>query len=106
GVSHATAQRIVGDQGGECIAVAFKAAGATRSTFLSAIALWRKPDGDSFLHPGVLDDLPALFERLSRGHACMAMTYWDWREAAIGPYSGRDNPLPDMFDAAPTGPEE
>jgi hypothetical protein len=93
GISMATSKRIVFDRGGEAIAVAVKAAGATRSTFASITEMWAASDRPVVDDPASLPELLVLFERLSRGQAVMAMTYWDWRESASGPYAGQEKPV-------------
>lgn len=87
GVSAATAGRILADPGGEALTVAVKAAGASRSTFAAALGLWQHRQSAGPAAPEAPDELLDLFVRLSRGHAAMAMNYWDWREADCGPYA-------------------
>lgn len=92
GISAATARRIVFDRGGEAVTVAMKAAGASRSTFVSVIGLWTAADREVVDDPEALGELVVLFERLSRGQAAMATTYWDWRDAGCGPYAALEKP--------------
>lgn len=99
GISMATSQRIVFDRGGEAIAVAVKAAGATRSTFASITEMWAASDRPVVDDPAGLPELLVLFERLSRGQAVMAMTYWGWRELAVGPYAGQEKPVHTVDEA-------
>ncbi len=92
--SPALRRRIVGDRGGESITVALKAAGASRTTFASALQRWGENSEGAFeLYPDS-EELMDLFERLSHGHAIMAMAYWDWRETGRGPYATAQEPMP------------
>jgi uncharacterized protein (DUF2336 family) len=75
-VSAVTAARIVGDVGGEALAVALKAARLSRSQFVDIVA--KRPDAEA---------LKALFETLSFNKARVLLTYWDWATKRTGPYA-------------------
>ncbi len=91
-VSNSTASAIVSDLGGEAVAVAFKAAGATRATLAQCCELWLRDEQSPFETEDDTNEVTAQFERMSRGQARMAMTYWDWRRGNVGAYAS--NPAP------------
>lgn len=86
-VSMPTASAIVSDLGGEAVAVAFKAAGATRSTLAECSEKWLRHEHSPFETDDDANEVTAQFERMSRGQARMAMTYWDWRRGNVGTYA-------------------
>lgn len=77
-----TAERVVGDVGGEPLTVACKALGVSRFAFGDALAAWQAARG---LDPDT-EALQLLFDTLSFKQARMALTYWDWQTQGIGPY--------------------
>ena len=86
-VSMSTASAIVSDFGGEAVAVAFKAAGATRATLAQCCEKWLRHEQSPFETEDDAAEVTAQFERMSRGQARMAMTYWDWRRGNVGTYA-------------------
>ena len=77
-----TAERIVGDAGGEPLTVACKALGVSRFAFGDALAAWQAARGLDT----ETEALQLLFDTLSFKQARMALTYWDWQTQGIGPY--------------------
>ncbi len=86
-VSAPTASAVVSDLGGEAVAVAFKAAGATRATLAACSEKWLRHEHSPFETEDDAEEVTAQFERMSRGQARMAMTYWDWRRGNVGTYA-------------------
>jgi uncharacterized protein (DUF2336 family) len=79
GIAPPTARRIVADMQGEPLAVAFKAAGASRADFERLLA--------GLKEAGSAADLQGLFETLSFNKARVLLTYWDWAVSRSGPYA-------------------
>lgn len=75
-VSEETGARIAGDQGGEALTVALKAAGLTRAQFAGLVA--KRADAEV---------LQAIFDTLSFNKARVLLTYWDWAARRTGPYA-------------------
>ncbi len=94
GVAVCTANRIVMDDGGDSLVVAMKAAGATREIFTETCAQWSNLDRYEFDEQSAINDFGIMFDRLSRGQAGTALTYWDWRETGRGPFQRADNAKP------------
>lgn len=88
------AHQIIMDPGGEPLAVACKAAGMHRSDFhmlgLRAANTHIKRIFEREKATGLVE----LFDRLSRGQARMAITYWNWRAVETGPYAPLRNDAP------------
>lgn len=91
-VSIPAASLVAADSGGEAVAVAFKAAGASRTTFADACTLWQKAACAPMTDDADVEEITEQFDRLSRGQARMAMSYWNWSEGNAGPYA----PIPEL----------
>lgn len=75
-VSKEAGARIAGDQGGEALTVALKAAGLTRAQFAGVVD--KRQDAEA---------LKAIFDTLSFNKARVLLTYWDWAARRTGPYA-------------------
>jgi hypothetical protein len=75
-VSKEGGARIAGDQGGEALTVALKAAGLTRAQFAGVVD--KRQDAEA---------LKAIFDTLSFNKARVLLTYWDWAARRTGPYA-------------------
>ncbi len=93
GVATCTANRIVADGGGAALVVALKAAGATRDMFTETCRLWGDLERYDFDDAAAINDFGIMFDRLSRGQAGTALTYWDWRETGRGPFESTAGPV-------------
>ena len=73
------ARKLIGDESGEPVAVAFKAVGATRAQFRECAFRWAQSAKAPLSAERDSDGLAGVFERLSRDQARMAITYWQWQ---------------------------
>jgi uncharacterized protein (DUF2336 family) len=93
GIRPEAGTRIFADPGGEAIAVALKAAGLGLKHLAELLARGRRAGLAPLSDAADIEALYVLFDRLSRGQARMAVTYWDWHAARIGPYARQAPPL-------------
>lgn len=89
GLRGVLARQILSDPGGEPLAVLYKHAGARRADFQDLCDRTRHLGLSHLAQKADFEALSVLFDRLSRGQAHMAITYWDWRAAGIGPYASK-----------------
>lgn len=97
-IRDAAAHEILADAGGEALAVVYKAAGVNRAHFVDLCERARKTALSTLADDVDIEALGILFDQLSRGQAHMAVTYWDWRAAGIGPYAHRATARPQLHD--------
>jgi uncharacterized protein (DUF2336 family) len=86
GLRDVLAKQILSDPGGEPLAVLYKHAGARRADFQKLCERIDHLGLSPLAQSADFDAIAILFDRLSRGQAHMAVTYWGWRAAGIGPY--------------------
>jgi len=97
-VGDEAAERIAKDEGGEALAVACKAAGASRFAFATAFLKRCAAEPET---ASTADHLQIIFDTLSFKHARMALTYWNWQFTGTGPYERIDTAvMPDKSSAA------
>jgi len=87
GLRDVLAQQILSDPGGEPLTVLYKHAGARRAQFQELCQRTKHLGLSPLAENADFEGLAVLFDKLSRGQAHMAITYWDWRAAGIGPYA-------------------
>jgi hypothetical protein len=83
-----TAAMIVGDEGGEPLAVVFKAMAQSRLVTAEALKRWVLSPSCAINDSSRIIELHALFDSLSFNKARMLLSYWDWASREAGPYTG------------------
>lgn len=86
-INGATASRIIADQSGEPLAVAFKAIGVNRARFEEIIELLKQPTCGIIGADRATFELQNVFDSLSFNKARVLLTYWDWATLKTGPYA-------------------
>ena len=83
-----TAALIVADEGGEPLAVVFKAMAQSRLVTAEALKRWVLSPSCGINDASRIIELHALFDSLSYNKARMLLSYWDWASREAGPYTG------------------
>lgn len=83
-----TAALIVADEGGEPLAVVFKAMAQSRLVTAEALKRWVLSPSCGINDSSRIIELHALFDSLSYNKARMLLSYWDWASREAGPYTG------------------
>jgi hypothetical protein len=83
-----TAEMIIADEGGEPLAVVFKAMAQSRLVTAEALKRWVLSPSCAINDANRIIELHALFDSLSYNKARMLLSYWDWASREAGPYTG------------------
>lgn len=83
-----TAELIISDEGGEPLAVVFKAMAQSRLVTAEALKRWVLSPSCAINDANRIIELHALFDSLSYNKARMLLSYWDWASREAGPYTG------------------
>ena len=79
---------IIADDGGEPLAVVFKAMAQSRLVTAEALKRWVLSPSCAINDANRIIELHALFDSLSYNKARMLLSYWDWASREAGPYTG------------------
>jgi hypothetical protein len=83
----AAAERILGDQLGEPLAVMLKAIGFPRNDLVQLLMMLQSSEFGLIERERDTEELLSIFDKLSFNKARILLTYWDWAATRSGPYA-------------------
>jgi uncharacterized protein (DUF2336 family) len=86
-ISTAAAERILGDQLGEPLAVMMKAIGFPRNDLVQLLTMLQSSELGLIDRERDMEELLSIFDKLSFNKARILLTYWDWAATRSGPYA-------------------
>jgi uncharacterized protein (DUF2336 family) len=86
-ISTAAAERILGDQLGEPLAVMLKAIGFPRNDLVQLLTMLQSSELGLIDRDRDMEELLSIFDKLSFNKARILLTYWDWAATRSGPYA-------------------